>query len=269
VPRTNGPFSEPAALAAYLGGVIYACTWVLLRGHKSRVAQLVLPASVIILFMCTSTTGYVVIAVGAGLLLLYGTTRAPRRVAARLFAVGIPLLALSFLGLLMLIAMQPKVGDSVQEVLTETLNKSQSSSYDDRTSTDTDSLWVVVSSFGLGAGFGSVRASSLGPGLLANLGVVGVAPLIWFGLRVTRRLTRARAATADPGKLLVIDAFSGHAVGMLVSAGVSSPMITGIDFFLMLAVLLGCTARIEHEAGDRRRARLAVTRAPVPAGAAR
>jgi hypothetical protein len=251
VPRTNGPFSEPASLAFYLSGVVYATAWVLVRGHRSRLAAVLLPASVAMMFVSTSTTGYVVLGVGGGFLLLLALLGGSGEMSGRIFKYGVPLAVLALLGTLAAAAMDPQFAASMQEVLTETLNKGQGNSYDDRTSLDRDCLGILFPSAFLGAGWGSARSSSLVPGLLANLGVIGVLPLVWFGLKLAWQVRQARMLTADADRLMVIDAMSASLVGTLVAACVSAPTISTIDFFLALGVLVGCVARVRMEAGYR------------------
>jgi hypothetical protein len=157
-------------------------------------------------------------------------------------------LALVVLGSVAMASLSPQFGASVQLVLQETLSKQQGSSYVERTSLDSDCLALLIPSWGLGAGWGSARASSLIPGLLANLGVVGVVPLIWFIVRLRRKLRQVKRIGMEPGRRLAIDAMGASVLGVVLAALLSAPMITSIDFYLCLSVLLGCVARIEYEA---------------------
>ena len=49
VPRINGTFSEPAALAYYLSGPIFCSAWLVLRGHANRLALWLLPFAILAL----------------------------------------------------------------------------------------------------------------------------------------------------------------------------------------------------------------------------
>jgi len=115
VPRTNGPFSEPAALAAYLGRGDLCLHLVLCAGTRGRWRNWCCRLSVIILFMCTSTTGYVVIAVGGGIAAVVWHDAGAAAGGGAAVRGWHSAAGTVVLGLLMLIAMQPKVGDSVQE----------------------------------------------------------------------------------------------------------------------------------------------------------
>ena len=249
--RTNGPFSEPAALAYYLSGIIYSCGWVLVRGHRSRFALFLLPVAIATQTLSTSTTGYVVLGGGGMFLLVYALTVAPKELSARILKYGVPFGVLLVVGVLAMASLDTGFARAVDEVVGQTLAKSQGSSYDERTSVDSESLAIMWPSLGLGAGWGSVRSSSLVPGLLANLGIPGVLPVLWFVWRVWRGVRRGRRLTNDPGRLLVIDAASGGLTGTLAAAVISSPTISNVDFYLLLGVLLGCVGRVEFEAERR------------------
>jgi len=250
--RTNGPFAEPASLAFYLSGIIYSAGWVLVRGHRSRMAWGVLVTAIVLQGMSTSTTGYVVLGGGGAFLLVYGLTVAPPALAGRILRIGVPFAVLLAVGVLAAASLDTGFARALDEVVQQTLAKSQGVSYEERTSLDSDCLAVLWPSLGLGAGWGSVRASSLGPGLLANLGIPGVLPVLWFAWRLRLAVRQARAATRSADRRLVIDAMAGALVGTVVAAAVSAPMITNVDFYLCLAVLIGVVARVQAEAGWRR-----------------
>ena len=250
--RTNGPFSEPAALAFYQAGIIYSAGWVLVRGHRSRMALVLLPVSIATLALSTSTTGYAVLAAGAAFLLLYGLTVAPPLVSARIMKYGVPFGILLVLGVLAGASLDTGFARSLDEVVQQTLSKGKASSYEDRTSLDADCIALLWPTAGLGAGWGSVRSSSLGPGLLANLGIPGVMLVMWLAWRIYSGVRRASRVTRNPDLRIVVDAMSAALVGTLVAAVISAPTISNVDFYLLLAVLLGCIGRIEAASAVRK-----------------
>jgi hypothetical protein len=75
VPRINGPFSEPAALAYYLSGPIFCCTWLALRGHGNRVALALLPFAVLALLLFNQPFGFVALLGLIGLAGILDTAR--------------------------------------------------------------------------------------------------------------------------------------------------------------------------------------------------
>lgn len=242
VPRINGSFPEPAALAAYLCGVVGASGWTMLNGHATRIVRLLLPAALLGLLISTSTTGYGVLAIIAVALPCYAFATGSQRLLSRLVLVGILFTMIGTAAALTLVTLVPSVERNAEVVLASTLDKKQSSSYQDRTSTDFDSLAVVLPTWGLGVGWGSNRSSSLLPGLLAGLGLYGTAGLAWFGLRVVRLVRRARPV-ADRSMALVIDACTGSIVATLVAGLLSGPAITSVLFYVLLALLIAASVR--------------------------
>ena len=257
VPRINGPFSEPAALAFYLSGIVFCCAWLVLRGHRSRAALGLLPLAILALVLSTSTTGFVALGVGGGWLVAYGLSRAPRAVARRIFLVAVPVAAAGVAAGLFASTMSDRIEDAVAVVTRQSLAKADSDSFATRTGLDLDSLAVLWPTYGFGAGWGSVRASSLGPGLLANLGVFGAALLAWFAVRVARQVGRARRLAADAGQLKVLDGLSAAVAGHLVAAFISAPALNAPDFYVLLGTLIACAARAEEEGRRMAAARLA------------
>jgi len=248
VPRINGPFSEPAALAYYLSGPIFCCTWLVLRGHRNRMALLLLPLAVFALLMSTSTTGFAVLTVGGVGLVAYGLALAPNRVALRIFVFAVPLAAVAIAAALSMATLSTQVEESVAMVTRQSLNKAEGESFQNRTGLDLDSVGVLYPTFGLGAGWGSVRASSLVPGLMANLGLFGCALLIWFIVRLVRQVGRARRLAPSRGQLMVLDGLSAAVLGHVTAAVVSAPALNAPDLYLLLGALIACAARVEADA---------------------
>ena len=105
----------------------------------------------------------------------------------------------------------------------------------------------MVASRGLGVGWGSVRSSSLIPGLAANSGLFGLAMVGVLIARIFRLGKRGRAANnGHPGQVLV-DGFSAALCGQLAAAILSAPMITSLAFFLQLGCVAGVLARMSIE----------------------
>lgn len=150
-------------------------------------------------------------------------------------------------------------------VMHQSLQKAEGESFATRTGLDLDSLGVLFPSYGLGAGWGSVRASSLIPGLLANLGIFGCMLLLWFVVRLVRQVGRARRLASTAGQLMVLDGASAVVIGNLTAAVLSAPSLNAVDFYLMLGLLIACAARVEYEATSRRAQARRLQLAPAPA----
>ena len=71
VPRVQGPFTEPAGLACYLGGLAFCCLWLSIRGYQIMRPNVLLALSIACMVLSTSTTGMLVLAVGLPLILAF------------------------------------------------------------------------------------------------------------------------------------------------------------------------------------------------------
>ena len=280
VPRINGPFAEPAALAYYLSGLIFCSTWLVLRGHGNRLALWLLPFAVLALVLSTSTTGFAVLAVGGVAMVAYGLTRAPKPVALRIFVFAVPLVLIAIAAALAVSTLSAQFEESIAAVTRQSLNKADGESFANRTGLDRDSLGILFPSYGLGAGWGSVRSSSLVSGLLANLGIFGCALLLWFIVRLVRHVGRARRLVtiyrqagygpagygpAGRGQSMVLDGLSAGVLGHLTAAVMSVPAVNAPDFYLLIGALIACATRVEEDARQAAQATLAARRrAAVP-----
>jgi hypothetical protein len=257
ITRLNGPFSEPAALAGYMCASLSASGWVILNGDDRLLPRLAFWGALIVVLLATSSTGYItLLAMVAVLALCCIFTTNPvlhGRLAAGLGVV----LVLSGLLVGVVSFAAPGVVRQTGTVLDATLNKTQSSSYQERSTADFDSLQEMRATYGLGVGWGSNRSSSLLPGLCAAIGVWGIGGLVWFGLALGRQARRAIRTTADPKLRYAIRGSAAALISALISAVLSGPTISSPDFYLLLAALVGATARAQHEAMPQRRMALA------------
>ena len=250
VPRISGPFSEPSALASYLSGIVCCTGWMALHGHPGRNVRVLLALGLGTILLSTSTTGFGVLAMLAVGLPTYAMLRGSSRLLSRLLAVGFALVAAAGFGALVASALLPGVASGVEDVIAATLSKQESASYQERTSTDTDSLAVLLPTYGLGVGWGSNRSSSLLPGLLASLGVYGTLGVVWFAVGVARQARRARRL-ARGADLRAIDGATGAVAGSVAAALLSGPSITSAVFYLLLGILIGTSARLLAAARSR------------------
>ena len=207
------PFSEPAALAFYLGGLSFYCLWLSVCGYQIMRPNLLLLLSIVAMLLSTSTTGIVTLAVGLPMVLMVASVDGEPRAMGRVGkTVGILLLG----GLIVIgpiFILKPELLDAVSTVVESTFSKGESESYSERTGLDAAALDTVGASYGLGVGWGSFRSSSLIPGLLANSRIFGTVMALWFVLSVVRLGGRARiAAPGHPGQILV-DGFTAALCG--------------------------------------------------------
>jgi hypothetical protein len=208
VPRIQGPFSEPSALAGYTSGIAFCSLWLSIRGYRIMRPNLLLALALVAILLSTSTTGIVTLVVGLPLTLAFALVGSEPGALGRIGKTFGCLLLGGLLTIGPIILLRPTLIDSVNTVVESTLNKGDSDSYNDRSAADIGALDTVGPSYGLGAGWGSYRSSSFIPGMLAEGGVFGIVMVVWLGMRVVRLGTRARRASPlHPGRILV-DGFS-------------------------------------------------------------
>ena len=266
--RINGPFTEPAALATYLSGIIFACLWMLLRGSAGAGVRLLLLMSAVAMLLSTSTTGIVILAVFVpAALLRSATTRELRVIGLGVIGLLAGLLTLFFVASITMPAVVERIEAQADAIIESTLNKSESDSGMDRTAKDLSAVAVLGPSFGFGAGWGSVRSSSLIPGILGNAGLPGLVLILWCGARVTRLVGRARRLAPAGEDREAMDAMTGSVLGTLCAGILSSPTIDQIDFFVRFAVMVGCAARICVAAQARSASATNPSRFPLAAAA--
>jgi hypothetical protein len=247
VPRVQGTFSEPAGLAFYLSGLCFCCLWLTAHGHRIMRVNILLALSILAMLLSTSTTGLLTLAVGLPVILLFTAARGDRTALARLLKTASVMLVAGILVLGPVFVMKPSLIDSVQTVITSTMSKGDSQSYTQRSDLDASAVATIGQTDGLGVGWGSFRASSLLPGLLANAGVFGVLMVVLLGWRLARLVRKAGAVSRGHPGQIVVDGFTAALCGQLVAALLSAPTIGSLAFFLQLGCVVGTAARIVNE----------------------
>ncbi|MES2712670.1 MAG: hypothetical protein V4653_13895, partial [Pseudomonadota bacterium] len=241
VPRIQGPFAEPAALAFYLSGLAFCCLSLCLKGHATMQPQLLLMLTIACMLMSTSTTGIVILAVGLPLVLLTGS--GDRRARQRLQRTIVSMVLAGGVVLVPLVLAMPTLIDAASVVIESTLEKGDSSSFEDRMESDRLAVDAMIQSWGLGVGWGSTRSSSFIPGILGNSGLVGLSLLVWFGAVFTRLIRRAgRVSTGNHPARAALDGFTAAICGQLCAALLSAPTISSLGFFLHIAIVLGAAS---------------------------
>jgi len=251
VPRINSTFTEPAACATFLIGTLYSTVWSTLRGYGGWLTRLMMVMSVLCLLMTTSTTGYAAMLFGLMLLVIYAIVTRKRQLFRRLMMfIGAGVLCMG-LTTLALAAFAPDVIKAASVVMLETQEKKQSASYEERTQKDTDSYQLALETYGLGTGWGSNRSSSLLPGFLSTIGIVGVLGLaVWNG-RLFVTIFRTLRAVANEQSLdaWMIEATFTALLGRTVATLISGPVLGTMDFYVLLAVLVSSLMRIQARKG--------------------
>jgi hypothetical protein len=237
--RISGTFAEPSFFCFYLAGPLYASGWSLLASGPSRLAGVTFAATFLAAVLSTSTTGYVVIAIGAALAAVRAIRAGGARRRLALAVAGAVLLLLA--GSWIVERVFPQIVPLVEEIVSDTLGKTDSESFEVRSRQDRETYAVVFDTFGLGAGWGSVRASSLVTTLIGATGLWGLALLAWAGWRVVRSCARARP---HPGEGASLGPLVASVMGMLVAAAASKPDLAFVGFWVNLAAAVGVSLRL-------------------------
>jgi hypothetical protein len=253
LPRLQGPFAEPSALGFYMVGVAFACTALCLRGHVIMRADLLLVLAIATTFLSTSTTGIVALAIGLPTMVALAMWRGRNARVTRLLRVlALPGGAFLLLGAGLLV-LRPEFLDLLASIVESTLTKTQTESFEERGEMNAAAWDAFLASGGLGIGWGSTRASSMVPGLLAGAGVVGALAVVWFAIRFGRSIRMARArAPQGHAALIAVDAFSAALAGQLLAAVLSAPMITTPIFFAQIGIVAAAAIRLGLEGAPRR-----------------
>ncbi|HTT23535.1 MAG TPA: hypothetical protein VMG82_31700 [Candidatus Sulfotelmatobacter sp.] len=213
--RVNSTFSE----ASYAGGFLAAAALGLLaaRLRGGRVSPFVIALAVIGLILTTATTGYAAFVVGGILLFLYfARDSLRRRMTRQLFRKCLYSVLLVAGAAAVLLAADVPLRQAAME---STLGKVDTVSFFARVSVDVYSMKLLVSTYGLGAGLGSNRPSSLGAYLLSNVGVVGSVLFVLFVFRLIVQLSkRARLAGGSSFAMVM-----WMLAGILVAQSVALP----------------------------------------------
>ncbi|MDB5410899.1 MAG: hypothetical protein JWL84_5811 [Rhodospirillales bacterium] len=240
--RISGPFSEPSFLCFYLSGVVYASFWAIVSAGPTRLTVIAFLSSLAIALMSTSTTGYAAVAIGVPLLFIFKVSSTHKWVRiAGVAAIAIPILLLSAF---VVWRFFPKLVEIGAQVLNDTLEKGNSESYEGRHRLDRETFNLVFQTFGLGAGWGSVRASSLVATVVGATGIWGPALVLWFAFRMRRRMqTALRAGERATDEFQVMTTLMASLLGMVVAAAVSKPDLIFSGFWINLGACVGLAAR--------------------------
>jgi hypothetical protein len=159
-------------------------------------------------------------------------------------------------GWMLIVLFKPSIIDALLESINRiVLEKTESSSYEERNVWTAVSLQALLDTYGIGVGLGGTRASNSAVAIVSNVGVVGA--IFYFGF-IIQSLLRGAAPGDTEGKVLVSGlryAFvPPFLVGLLVG---TTPDFGGIGTFqygLLTAIGLGGLF-VSISAASRRAAR--------------
>ena len=192
------------------------------------------------LLLTTSTTGYIALAAGISLLMLYAVISRSSHLTKKLLIFIIGATLCFGLTTVILSAFAPEVIKAAVGVMMDTEGKKQSTSYEERSQKDADSMQILFDTYGLGAGWGSNRSSSLIPSFLSTIGILGALGLIWWNLRL---FSTAVKVLRIPDRKQSIEAWMVEAtftalLGRTIGTMISGPVLGTVDFYILLAMLV-------------------------------
>ena len=226
--RVSSTFSEASAAAACFSVAVALALSKLFWGKRSRRLVASLALLVTALILTRSTTGYIAL----GFLVVGAASFYFRKMGAaeklRRFRLGFAVSAVLISGALLIF---PDSRASIRSLLDAVLfTKGQSSSYAERQGWNEAAFRAALSTYGFGAGWGSLRASSF----LANmLGTVGVPGLFLFAGFISLLLRYATAKERD-GEVSIQKIVVFPIVIFLVGAVVAGPELTDPSFWFLL-----------------------------------
>ncbi len=236
--RIVGSFTEASAFAYATIGVFGFSLRLWLGGIAPKITFFLAATNAILLIFSTSTTAYAALPIlGAYAyftnLWKAGSGPVPRQVI--LFLVLAPLVVLLVATLVLL---NPTTAEFIKSFLNILLfDKSSSESALDRGRWNEAAINAFTATYGIGAGIGSVRASSFLLAVLANLGVVG---MLGFGAFVLLVLFKRSNSHIGHFTTEVQAASRMGCVGILIAASISGALIDlGLPFFVLAALATG------------------------------
>jgi hypothetical protein len=247
VKRMIGGFPEASSFGYYSLGLLAVWLHLWLTGHRRRLAGAMLLISTVCLLHSTSSSAYVSI---VAFVALYGTVRIVaalgRKVSRRGAGIaGMALVAvwLSAVGVFAAYTFLPPVEAFLDRAL---FDKLDGASGVERASWNAQALTNFVETWGLGAGLGSVRASSWAVAVLASLGLVGA--FLYAGFLATLLAPRGAWRGRDP-RASVADATRAGCAAMLVSGVLTLPTPDlSLAFYAFAGIAAGLARGTELQA---------------------
>ena len=229
--RIVGSFPEASTFAYFTVGFFAFSTRLWIAGYRRVITAPLALLSFVALMASTSSTGYA--ATCGFLVLLFVTTLAqvltrPARKEAIGLVVSLPLiLSITLIG----VRLSPPAWQMVTDMTDQTIfHKLNSSSGIERQKWNSQALINLADTDGLGAGAGSVRASSFPIAVLGNIGFFGAA---CYGLFLFYLLFGRRGRWQEPFPAAGQSAARWACLAQLIGASVAGSFIDlGLPFFI-------------------------------------
>ncbi|NVO25206.1 hypothetical protein [Donghicola mangrovi] len=248
VKRVAGGFSEASAYGFYTVGLFGYWLRYWFNDKSSWQSGMVALLQMLLIIRSTSSSTYVAMGAFLGLYFLWHfRTMFKARRAMLIYAavlIAVPALMTIFV---MLFTLNPMLKDFADEIL---LTKMSSDSGVERMGWNAQAMTAMIDTYGLGAGIGSVRASSFLYACLGNIGIIGTALFVVFiGQVLLARVPKSQRGTQTEA---VVGALQASCVAFLMQAMLSFPYPNlEVVFFAHAGLAIGLVRR--HEIIERRR----------------
>ena len=240
--RIAGSFSEASAFATFSLELLAVNLSLFVSRVRTRLTAFYSAVLAVFLFLSTSSTAYVGLAIFAaafgayafGRLVLSGNAR-PLRLLAIAAAGGLLLVCVAYLFV-------PSLVLSVWNLLDVSLfQKADSESAQERGELNTQAMRIFSDTYGLGAGVGSTRTSNYILLLASNLGAVG---LVLFALLILGlTLARFRPDLAADDRKIVTAARVGMLGSMVPATLIGTIFDLGPLFYIFVGIVASSTRR--------------------------
>ncbi|SFQ57090.1 hypothetical protein [Donghicola eburneus] len=263
IKRIAGGFAEASAFGFYTMGLFAYWMRYWFSDKTSWKSGLIALLMFALIIRSTSSSTYLALIAFLGLYFLWHfRTMFKARRALLIYIstiVAVPMMMIVFI---MLFTLNPILSGMLDEIL---LTKMSSDSGVERMMWNTQALTAMIDTYGLGAGIGSVRASSFLYACLGNIGIVGTALYLVFIAQFL--LARPPKSERDTHTAAVIAGLQASCIGFLIQAMMSAPYPNlDVVFFAHAGLAMGLLRRQEILVRRKKRP----TRArPVRMGAAR
>ncbi|MDB5508234.1 MAG: hypothetical protein JWL93_703 [Hyphomicrobiales bacterium] len=237
--RIVGSFTETSAFSyASIAALGYSARlW--LGGVAPAITLPVAIVSMALLVFSTSSTAYVALPVILCFLLMTSTGRVLNKQAngtTLMFVIMTPLVGVLGLAVILLTPSVSSVLFNFIDMMV--LKKATTASGIERTAWNVFAIQNFIDTYGLGAGIGSVRASSFIIAVMSNLGVIGGLAYFVFIYQVLTTRVRVR----ESREATIQAAAQTGCVGMLLTSTISGALIDlGLLFFTMAGIAVAAT----------------------------
>jgi hypothetical protein len=242
------PEASSYAGASFVFFVANAELWY--RSIRSRQTGFLAIVMALILILSTSSTAYVSLAAYLALLVLRALLLPGLVPKGKIGGLGLAALAALFFIAVAMVAM-PEIPDAIyQLIVSMTVEKSTSSSGQQRLFWALQGLEAFKVSFGLGVGPGSFRSSSLLTAIIGSMGVIGIASFARYLLAVVQPARRSTWGKGKDRQQTVGSAFGCAAAVCLVPGIVGSAQASpGAAFAIFAGAALAFRPTLAARAG--------------------